>query len=138
MQIIVTQAQGQVPVTVITIEGDLDASSYRDLIQKAQELIAAGTRYILTEMSAITFISSAGIVALHTIALMLRGEKLPDPESGWDSLRSIDRDRDSGMQKYLKFLNPSPPADKILNMTGFKKLFEIHTDLSTAVASFDL
>lgn len=137
MEITVTQAQGQVPVTVITPHGAIDASSYKDLIQKAQELKAAGMRYLLLDLSETHFMSSAGMVALHTIALLLRGEELSDQEAGWESFKKIDRDRDTGMQKYLKLLNPSPNVDKILVMTGFKNLLEVHTNLEEAVASFD-
>ena len=73
MEITVSHAQGQVPVTVVQPQGALDASSYKDLIQKAQDLSASGTRYLLIDLSDTPFMSSAGVVALHTIALMLRG-----------------------------------------------------------------
>jgi len=138
MEITVTQAQGQVPVSVVTLHGALDASSYKDLIQKGQDLQAAGTRYMLLDLSETTFMSSAGVVALHTIALMLRGEELSDPESGWEAFKKIDRDRDTGKQKYLKILNPAQNIDKILEMTGFKNILEVHYNLQEAVASFNL
>ena len=138
MEITVSQAQGQVPVSVVTLHGALDASSYKDLIQKAQDLKATGTRYLLLDLSETTFMSSAGMVALHTIALLLRGEELPDQEAGWEAYKKIDRDRDTGKQKYLKILNPSQNVDKILGMTGFKNILEVHTNLEEAVASFDL
>jgi hypothetical protein len=138
MEITVTQAQGLVPVSVVTPHGALDASSYQGLIQKAQDLYAAGARYLLLDLSETTFMSSAGVVALHTIALLLRGEELPDPESGWEAYKNIDRDRDTGKQKYLKILNPTANVDKILGMTGFKNLLEVHNNLEEAVASFDL
>jgi len=137
MEITVTQAQGLVPVSVVTPHGALDASSYKDLIQKGQDLHSAGTRYILLDLSATTFMSSAGVVALHTLALMLRGEELADPESGWEAYKKIDRDRDTGKQKYLKILNPTPNVEKILGMTGFKNILEVHNDLEEAVASFE-
>ena len=138
MEITVSHAQGQVPVTVVQPHGALDAFSYKDLIQKAQDLYATGARYLLIDLSDTTFMSSAGVVALHTIALMLRGEKLPDPESGWEAYKTIDRDRDTGKQKYLKLLNPTSNVSKILAMTGFKNFLEVHTSLEEVVASFDL
>ena len=138
MEITVSHAQGQAPVTVVHPHGALDASSYKDLIQKAQDLSASGVRYLLIDLSDTPFISSAGVVALHTIALILRGEKLPDPDSGWEAYKTIDRDRDTGKQKYLKLLNPTSSVSKILAMTGFKNFLEVHTNLEEAVASFDL
>lgn len=138
MEISVSQAQGQVPVSVISLRGTLDASSYKDLIQKAQDLKASGADYMLLDLSEMTFMSSAGMVALHTIALLLRGEDLPDQEAGWEAYKKIDRDRDTGKQKYLKLLNPAPNVEKILGMTGFTNILEVHTSLEEAIASFDL
>lgn len=83
MNIIVSQAQGSVPVTVIKLDGQLDGQNYQDLIAKARELYESGARDFLIDMSDLTYISSAGLVALHTVALLARGEALPDTEAGW-------------------------------------------------------
>jgi len=136
MNVTVSQYQDRVPVTILHIHGDLDASSYRDLIAKGQEVYNAGTRNILLDLSDMPYMSSSGLVALHAIALMLRGEKPPDPESGWQAFRAIGRDRDVGLQQQVKLLNPQPRVDKALETVGFKQFFEVHTDLSTAIASF--
>jgi len=136
MNITISQAQGRVPVTIMHIHGDLDASSYRDLIAKGQEVHNAGARDILLDLSDMPYMSSSGLVALHSIALLLRGEKPPDPESGWEAFHAIDRDRDTGLQRHVKLLNPQPKVDKALETAGFKQFFEAHTDLATAIASF--
>lgn len=136
MTINVDQAQGKVAVTILGIHGDLDASNYLDVVARAQDAYDAGARYILVDMTDMPFMASSGLVALHSVALLLRGEKPPDPEYGWSAFRAIDRDRDSGLQKQVKFLNPQPKVDQVLEMTGLKEFFEIHTDLETAVASF--
>ena len=136
MKITVSQAEGRVPVTLLHIHGDLDASSYRDLIAKGQEVYSTGAQNILLDLSDMPYMSSSGLVALHSIAQMLRGEQPPDPESGWDAFHAIDRDRDSGLQQHVKLLNPQPQADKVLETIGFKRFFEIHTDLDKAIASF--
>ena len=81
--------------------------------------------------------SSSGLVALHSIALLMRGEDTPDPEHGWEAFRTLDRDRDGGVQRHVKLLNPQPQVDRSLEITGLKGFFEIHTDLDTAVASFE-
>jgi anti-anti-sigma regulatory factor len=138
MEISVTQQQGVVPVTILKPHGPLDASSYRDLISKAQEQSEGGARFFLIDMSDIPFMSSAGIVSLHVIALILRGDQPPDPEAGWEAYKSIDRDRDTGKQKYLKLLNPNPNVDKLLAMTGFKNFLEVHTNQEEAVGSFEM
>jgi len=136
MKVTISQAQGRVPVTLLHIHGDLDASSYRDLIAKGREACDAGAQCILLDLSDMPYMSSSGLVALHSIALMLRGEEPPDPEAGWEAFRAIDRDRDSGLQQRVKLLKPQPQVDRALETVGFKQFFEVHTDLAAAIASF--
>ena len=134
MQITVSQEQGN--VAVLQIAGHLDGQSYQDLIMKAQEIIVGGAKNILLDMSDLTYISSAGLVSLHTISMLLRGEKTPDPEQGWSALKSMDRTRDGGVQKNLKLLNPPSQVVNVLDMVGFTEFFEIFTDKQKALASF--
>ncbi len=136
MTITIDRAQGKVPVTILGIQGDLDASNYLDVIAKAKGVYDAGARHILIDMSAMPFMASSGLVALHSIALLLRGEEPPDPEYGWAAFRALDRVRDIGLQRHVKLLSPQPKVDQLLEMTGLKGFFEIHTDLETAIASF--
>ena len=136
MDITVKQVQGGVPVTILQTHGDLDASNYQDLIAKGKEVYEAGARDILLDMSDTPFMGSSGLAALHSLALLVRGDELPDLESGWNVFHEIDRDRNSGLQKHIKLLNPQPQVDRTLEMTGLKQFFEVHTDLETAIASF--
>jgi hypothetical protein len=80
--------------------------------------------------------SSSGIIALQSIGALLRGENPPDPEGGWGAFRAVHRDRESGLQPHFKLLSPQPRVGEILEMVGFDRFLEIHTDLETAVASF--
>jgi len=136
MEITISQEQGRVSVSVIRIAGHLDGQTYQDLIEKAREVVKAGTKNILLDLSDLTYISSAGLVSLHTIALMTRGEEPPDPEQGWSTLKSMDTARDGGMQKHLKLLNPRSEITNVLEMVGFSEFFEVFTDKQKAVDSF--
>ena len=136
MNITISQAQGRVPVSVIQVDGKLDSQAYQDLIVKARDLYEAGTRDVLIDLTELTYISSAGLVALHTIALLLRGESLPDLEHGWASVKSIDRSRNIGMQKHVKLLNPQPEVNSVLEMVGFSQMFEIFSDREKAIQAF--
>lgn len=136
MEISVSSAQGKVPVSVVAVAGRLDGQNYQELIGKAKELYGAGTRNVLLDLGGLTYISSAGIVALHTIALMLRGESVPDPEQGWNAVKSADRTRESGVQRHLKLLNPQPEITSVLDMVGFTAFFQIFTDRDQAIAAF--
>jgi anti-anti-sigma factor len=136
MEITVLQEQGRAAVSVIRVSGHLDGQTYQDLISKANEIVGTGAKNILLDLSDLTYISSAGLVSLHTIALMTRGEELPNPEQGWSTLKSMDRTRDGGLQKYLKLLNPRPEVTKVLEMVGFSEFFEVFTDRQKAIDSF--
>src|SRR5262245_12370173 len=129
MNITVQQLQGRVPVTILQTHGDLDASSYEDLIAKGQEIYLAGARDILLDMSDTLFMGSSGLAALHSFALLVRGGSVPNLESGWDVFHEIDRDRDAGLQQHFKLFNPQPQAQRVLEMSGLTQFFEIHTDL---------
>ncbi|GAB4419230.1 MAG: hypothetical protein Kow002_06650 [Anaerolineales bacterium] len=135
MEISVVQAQGQVPVSVLAIKGDLDAASYHDLIVEAQKLYDDGARNLLLDLSGLDFISSAGLAALHIISKMFKGEPTAD-EGAWGAFKSIDRERKSGMQASVKLLNPSDNVDSVLDTVGFKQFFEIFTDREAAIQSF--
>jgi len=136
MNISVSQAQGKAPVTVIKLDGELDGQNYQDLITKARELFQGGARNFLFDLSDLTYVSSAGLVALHTVALLARGEALPDTEAGWSAIRSVGDASASGVQKHMKFFKPRDEVKSVLDMVGFSNAFEIHTDLDTAVNSF--
>src|SRR5688572_24752789 len=136
MDISVSQAQGSVPVAVLKLKGELDGQNYQDLIAKAQELYKAGSRDLLLDLSDLTYVSSAGLVALHSVALLLRGEELPDTEGGWSAYRSMRRSSQAGIQRHIKLLNPREEVKGVLEMVGFDRVFEMHTDLDQAVKSF--
>jgi anti-anti-sigma regulatory factor len=136
MNISVREMQGRVPVAILAVQGDLDASNYEDLIAKATEVQSAGRADMLLDLTNMSFISSSGLVALHSIALLMRGEQPPASEEGWSAIRSIHRGLGTGVQQHVKLLNPQPYVERTLGKAGLIEFFEIHTDLDTAVASF--
>ena len=136
MEITVSTQQGAVGVTIVQPHGDVDASNYAQLVTKVEALKKEGAKDFLIDLSEVPFMSSAGLVALHSIAILLRGEKPVDPQAGWATLKSIDRSRSSGMQKHVKLLQPQTYVADTLEKAGFNTFFEIHSDLKQAVASF--
>ncbi len=136
MELTVTQKAGRVPVSVVQPHGDVDASNYTELIRKVEELVKGDAKDFLIDLSDVPFMSSAGLVALHSIAVLLRGEKPVDPQSGWASLKSIDRTRERGMQTHVKLLNPQQYVAETLDKAGFTQFFEIFADQKKALESF--
>ena len=136
MYIMAEEIQGEVPVTVLQIHGELDRSTYELVIARARESYDAGTRDLLLDLEYVPFMGSSGLVAFHSIALLMRGETPPDAEAGWGTLRSMDREQEAGLQKHVKLLNPQPKVERVLKMAGFDRFFEIYTDKGEAIASF--
>jgi anti-anti-sigma regulatory factor len=136
MEISVSTQQGKAPVTIVQPHGDVDASNYAELVKKVETLHKDGAQDFLIDLSDVPYMSSAGLVALHSIAIMLRGEKPADPKSGWAALKSIDRSRERGMQKHAKLLNPQQFVADTFEKAGFTQFFEVFTDLKKAVDSF--
>jgi anti-anti-sigma factor len=135
LEINVSQEKGKVSVYVVHIKGDLDASSYLDLVNTAQKLYDAGARHLLLDLTDLAFISSAGLASLHIITKMFRGETA-NPEDGWGTYKGIDRERESGLQKNFKLFNPSADVDKVLDTVGFKQFLDVYQNLDEAIGSF--
>ena len=136
MPVTIEQVEGGAPVTVLGIHGDLDYSNYLEVIEKAREAHAAGVRNLIIDLSDVPYMGSSGLFALHSVALLMMGQEPPDPESGWDSHHALDRTLSSGLHAYVKLLGPQPRVDQVLERTGMKRFFEIHTDRDQAIGSF--
>jgi anti-anti-sigma regulatory factor len=91
---------------------------------------------MLLDLANVPYMSSSGLVALHRIAVMLRGEDVSEPESGWEAMRAIRREVGSGCQQHFKLVNPQPDVNESLEISGFKQFLEVHSDFEAAVASF--
>ncbi len=136
MEITVSKAEGRVPVHIIQLNGDLDGSSYKDLIAAAQKLYDEGVRTLLLDLAGVGFMSSAGLAALHILTKMFRGEKAPDPEDGWATFHDMGEISSSGSQNNVKLLAPTAKIIEVLDMVGFTPLYEIFTDRDEAVQTF--
>ena len=136
MEITVSTRQGAMPVTIIQPHGDVDASNYAQIVEKVKALMEDGAQNFVIDLSDVPFMSSAGLVALHSIANMLRGEKAADTQAGWQALKSIDRSKESGLQKHVKLLSPQQYVADTFDKAGFTQFFEIFSSADQAVASF--
>ena len=134
MEIKVSTENGRVPVTIMHVDGNIDASTYLAFQSKADELIKGGARHILVDLSHMAFISSAGLRALHTIFNQLRSLH-PDANLSEEEVR---KGISAGTYKspHLKLLNLSKEARTAFEMGGFDMYIETFTDLKTAIASF--
>ena len=136
MNITAEQPTARVPVTLLRLQGDLDGSNYLDLVAATKTAQQNGAKYLLIDLTGVTYMSSAGLVALHSSVQLLRGEQPPDPAAGWSTLKSVALDTTSARQQLVKLLNPQPRVMRTLEMSGMNAFFEIYTDEAKATASF--
>jgi anti-anti-sigma factor len=134
MDIQVSTENGRVPVTVMHVDGNIDAVSYESFQAKAEELIQGGARHILIDLSHSPFVSSAGLRALHHIFNDLRAKDTDNRLSEADVRRGIS----AGTYKSpnLKLLNLSKETKTAFELSGFDMFIETFDDKQAAIASF--
>jgi len=133
----IEQASGRVPITIVALDGELDASNFTDLIATAGELYETGTRHLLLDLTDLRFMASSGLVALHSILRLMHGEAPPDPEAGWGALHSLGLDVSGGeTQTEVQLCAAQPAVERVLTRTGLSRLFVVHPDRASAIAAF--
>jgi anti-anti-sigma factor len=133
----VEQASARVPVTIVSLSGELDASNFNELIETTRQLYDSGTRHLLLDLADLRFMASSGLVALHSVLRLMHGEPPPDPEAGWGALHSLGADvAGGGTQTEVQLCAPQGPVERVLTRTGLTRLFRIHPDRATALAAF--
>jgi anti-anti-sigma regulatory factor len=132
----VSEELGRQPVTILSVNGEIDYANYAELTDRARALYEAGSRNLVLDLSGVTYLGSSGLVALHAVARVFAGEEPPDPQHGWSAIHAVDEAARDATDPHVKLLNPSPQADRVLERTGMRELFEVHTDRAAAVDSF--
>jgi len=120
LNIMVGEAQSNVPVTILRLEGDIDAATQKVLQDKATEVVGGGATHILLDMSGVNYMGSAGFRAIHALTNMLSS------------------DESSNLRKspYLKLLNPTESVARVIKTLGFDVYLDIYQDRDEALNSF--
>ena len=137
MQISFSKREGLTPVTVMKLEGKLDASSYAAAIAAAQSAYEEGARSLLIDLSGVPYVSSAGLMALHTVSLLFAGYAMKSDGTGRPAFRSVNAQNEKVVRRRVKLLNPQPPVEQVLDVVGLRQYLDIYTDLETAIQSFE-
>jgi anti-anti-sigma regulatory factor len=127
---------GSPRIVILTLNGELDASNYLDVIDRVRQLYNGGARQLVIDLSDLSFLSSSGLVSLHSAALVMRGEEPPSPDLGWSAFHAIASDVEQGFETCCKLVNPKGRVRKTLEMTGFNTFLEIFDDTDSAIRSF--
>ncbi len=125
MELTVAQELARVPVTVMHVDGSLDATSSDQFQARALEAIDAGHHDILLDLQKVPFVSSAGLRAINMIYTRLN----PD-DTGARVLTGKFK------SPHLKLLNPTPRVLQVLQTAGYDMFLEIHHNLKDALSSF--
>ncbi len=122
-------------VAVLAMDGELDASNYQALIDTGQSLYGEGVRTLVLDLSDLKYMSSSGLVAVHSLALVYRGEAPPDPEAGWQAFHAVQADADSGvLHESLRLAAPSDDIGTMLDRTGINRFLPVFADRDSALA----
>ena len=115
--VVVSQAEGRIPVTVFELQDRVNLSNTIELEQAGKEAYANGTRDLVVDISKVDSFTSAGIRALLVIYKLMAG--------------------DEGRQsKHVKLVSPTKYVREVLEVSGVADSIEIYDTLDKAVASF--
>jgi anti-anti-sigma factor len=114
----IEQVQGKVPVTVLHLSGWLDAQSEGKVVDAVRAARAAGTKFVLIELSDADTITSAGIRALQK------------------SYQILTPKEDAYKVAYLKLCNAPAQIYQVLGITGFLANVPMYESMQDAIESF--
>ena len=134
MTIDVEHLGGSPSVSVVALDGELDASNYEQVIEIVRDAYARGTRGLVLDMAKLAFMASSGLFALHSALRIMRGETPPDPEAGWGALHEMSHDHE-GSAANVRIAAPQDAIARVLERTGMAQLFPIDADRATALVA---
>ena len=132
MEMTISQQQGRVLVTVFSIQGDIDSSTYEQIQAQVNQTIDAGARNVVFDLTQVRHMSSAGMRLLNNVFNRLRGDL---PEESDEAMKKGVRDG-TFKSPHVKLVNPAPRVLEVLKTTGLDIFLAIYQTVTEAVASF--
>jgi anti-anti-sigma regulatory factor len=130
----ITTDRPSADVAVVALDGELDGSNFEAVIEAGRAARDAGARRIVLDLSRLTYMGSSGLVAIHSIALLLAGQEPTSPEDGWQAIHEINQSVGDGDAGVL-LAGPQGSVQRVLDRSGMAELFPIHLDRDSAVAA---
>jgi anti-anti-sigma factor len=125
---------GSPSVSVVALDGELDASNYERLIEVVRDAYAHGARGLVLDIAKLTFMASSGLFALHSAVRIMRGETPPDPEMGWGALHQMAQDHDAPAAN-VRLAGAQEAIARVLERTGMTSLFGIDASRAGAISA---
>jgi anti-anti-sigma factor len=129
MEIIVSHGQARVPVTVLRLQGNLDASTYEQFENRARAEITGGAKNIVLDLTDVPYMSSAGLRALTNLFNLLH------TEAEQTDLRKAMM-AGNAKSPHLKLAGVSKRVADVLSMSGMDMFLDIRKDQKDALAAF--
>ena len=132
MEITISTVQGKVPVSVIRLTGDLDASSADAFTAVVTKLVDDGAKDILIDMSGAPFMSSAGIRSLHALYILLH------PAGSAEEKDAVYKGISAGTYAapHLKLLNPTKKVSEVIKLSGLDMYLKTYSSEQEAIEAF--
>ncbi len=108
-----TEVRHENDITIIAVSGSVDALTAAELAGTIDKQIAGGRVNLVVDLTALEFMSSAGLRTL---------------------LGAVKQARSNGGD--LRIASSRPGIDKVLKMSGFHNIAKVFTNSPEAVASF--
>ena len=122
-------------VAVLGLTGELDGSNFEQVIDAGRVARDGGARRIVIDLSGLTYMGSSGLVAIHSIALLLRGQEPTSPQDGWQALHDLGTATAGDAEQGVVLAGPPPSIARVLDRSGMLGLFPVHADRASAVAA---
>ncbi len=131
MEIIISQAQSRVPVTIMQLKGEFDYLSVDDFDAEAKKVVESGARDILIDLSGVTFMSSVGMRAIHLLYDQVHDAELGEKKAVYKGVMA-------GTYKapHLKLLSPTNRVLESLKLIGLDLYIDIFDNKQEALAAF--
>ena len=131
----ITTDRPSADVAVIALDGELDGSNFEQVIDAGRAARDGGAKRVVLDLSGLTYMGSSGLVAIHSIALLLRGMEPTSPEDGWQAIHDLASAADTDVDAGLSLAGPPPSVERVLDRSGMLDLFAVHPDRAAAIAA---
>lgn len=128
LNITASQIQGEVPVTILHLNGHLHGNTEAELLDRARQAKEDGSEHLLLDLSGVEVLTSAGLRAIHNIF------NLFTPQS--DRALIKQHGEEPYKSSYFKLVCPNPNVYYVLNIAGFLQNILIYNNLEEAISSF--
>ena len=129
MDIIITQEQGRVPVTVVHPVGRINLGNANELEKKYKEAFNEGARDFILDLKEVPSTTSAGMRVVSSIYKQLH-PTVPGEKSAGVNIGA------KPQSPHLKLCNMDEEVRKVMNIAGFDMFLEIYKDVEEALKAF--